>query len=180
MRRVTKMFVVALLVGALAVPAVAWSYGWGRGGHMMGPWGRAPGHGWGYERGYGDITKEQRSQLEELDRKFYDETANLRNEIRTRSAEFDSLLRRPDPDLEKVKALQRELSDLRAKVDEKHLTYELEVRKINPELRSSEGYGRGHGHHMGGYGPHRGYGRHMGGPGMGYGQHMGGYGPWGY
>jgi Spy/CpxP family protein refolding chaperone len=180
MRRVTKMFVVALLVGALAVPVVAWSHGWGRGRHMMGNWGSGPEYCYGSERGYGEVTKDQRSKLEELDRKFYDETANLRNEIRTKSAELDSLLRSPDPDPEKVKAVQGELSDLRAKVDEKHLAYELEARKILPELRSSGRYGMGYGHHMGGYGSHKGYGHHMGGPGMGYGQHMGGYGPWGY
>ena len=122
MRRVTKLFVVALLVGALAVPVVAWSHGWGRGHHMMGPRGSAPEYCWGYERGYGDVTKEQRNQLEELDRKFYDETTNLRNEIWAKSTELDSLLRSPDPDPEKVKAFQRELSDLRAKVDEKRLS----------------------------------------------------------
>lgn len=158
MRRVTKLFVVAVLVGALAVPVVAWSHGWGRGHHMMGPRGSAPEYCWGYERGYGDVTKEQRNQLEELDRKFYDETTNLRNEIWAKSTELDSLLRSPDPDPEKVKAFQRELSDLRAKVDEKRLTYELEARKILPELRSSERYGMGYGHHMGGYGYHRDYG----------------------
>ena len=53
---------------------------------------------------------------------------------------------------EKVKILQKELSDLRDTMDEKWLNYHLEARKINPELRSSEGYGRGYGHHMGGFG----------------------------
>lgn len=158
MRGVTKLLVVALLVGALVVPVVAWSHGWGRGGHMMGPRGGAPEYCWGPERGYGDLTREQQSKLEELDQKLYSETANLRNEIWAKSGELDRLLRSPDPDPEKVKALQRELSDLRAKVDEKHLTYELEARKILPELRSGGRYGMGYGHHMGGYGPHMGYG----------------------
>jgi len=158
MRRVTKMLVVALLIGALAVPVVAWSHGRVRGHHMMGPWGSTPGHGWGHERGYGDITKEQRSQLEQLDRKFHDETADLRNEIWKKSAELNTLLNSSNPDLEKVKALQRELSDLRAKMDEKYLTYELEARKVIPERRSGGRYGMGYGHHMGGYGPHMGYG----------------------
>jgi len=158
MRRVTKMFVVALLIGALAVPVVAWSQGWGRGHHMMGHWGSGLEYCYGSERGYGDITKEQRSKLEELDQKFYSETANLKNEIRTKSAELNRLLRSPDPDPEKVRVLQSELSELRAKVDEKHLAYELEARKILPELRSSGRYGMGYGHHMGGYGPGMGYG----------------------
>jgi zinc resistance-associated protein len=161
MRRVTKMLVVALLVGALAVPVVAWSHGRVRGHHMMGPWGSTPGHGWGHERGYGDVTKEQRSKLEELDKKLYSETTDLRNEIRAKSAELNTLLNSSDPDLEKVKAVQGELNDLRAKVEEKRLNYELEARKILPELRSSGRHGMDYGHHMGG----------------GYGHHMGGYGP---
>jgi len=162
------MFVVALLVGALAVPVVAWSHGWGRGPHMMGPRGSAPEYCWGYERGYGDVTKEQQSKLQELDKKFYEETATLRNELWAKSAELDTLLRSPDPDPEKVKAVQGELNDLRAKLDEKRLNYELEARKILPELRSGGRHGMGYGYHMG-----RGYGHHMG----GYGPHMG-YGCW--
>lgn len=156
MKRLTTILGVALLVAALTVPVFAWGHGWGRGDHMMGPRGSTPGHGWGHERGYGDVTKEQRSQLEDLDRKFHDETADLRNEICKKSAELNTLLNSPDP--EKVKILQKELSDLRDTMDEKWLNYHLEARKINPELRSSEGYGRGYGHHMGGYGSGMGYG----------------------
>jgi len=60
----------------------------------------------------------------------------------------------PDPDREKVKALQKELSDLRAKIDEKRLNYELEARKIIPDDQRAGRYGRGYyGRHMGGYGP---------------------------
>lgn len=158
MKRLTTILGVALLVGAVAVPVFAWAHGWERGHHMMGSWGSTPEYCWQYERGYGNLTQEQRSQLEQLDRKFYNETADLRNEIWAKSAELDGLFRSTDPDPEKVKALQKELSDLRARMDEKHLTYELEVRKISPELRSSPGYGRGYGHHMGGFGPPMGYG----------------------
>jgi zinc resistance-associated protein len=125
---------------------------------MMGNWGGGPEYCYGSERGYGDVTKEQRSKLEELERKFYSETTDLRNEIWTKSAELNTLLNSPDPDLEKAKALQKEISELRARIDEKRLTYELEARKITPELRSSGGYGRGYGHHMGGFGPGMGYG----------------------
>lgn len=173
MTRVTKVLGIALLVGVIAVPVFAWAHGWSRGHHMMGPWGSGPEYCYGPERGYENLTQEQRSQLEQLDRKFYDETANLRNDIWAKSAELNTLLNSSNPDPEKVKALQREISDLRATLDEKRLSYELEARKINPEPRSGRGYGRGyHGRHMGGYGP-----------GMGYGWHMGGYGPgspWNY
>ena len=154
MTRVTKILGIAILVGALAVPVFVWADGWGRGHHMMGPWGSGPGHHSDYERGYGSLTGEQRTQLEQLDRKFYDETADLRNEIWTKSAELNTLLNSSNPDSEKGRALQKELSDLRAKLDEKRLNYELEARKIRPEPRFGRGYGRGnYGHHMEGYGP---------------------------
>ena len=117
----------------------------------MGNWGGGPEYCYGSERGYGDVTKEQRSKLEELERKFYSETTDLRNEIWAKSAELNTILNSPDP--EKVKILQKELSNLRARMDEKHLAYELEARKILPELRSSGRYGMGYGDHMGGYGP---------------------------
>jgi len=154
MRRLTKSLGIALLVGALAVPVFVWADGWGRGHHMMGPWGSSPEDGRQYERGYPNLTEEQRTQLEQLDRKFYDETANLRNEIWTKSAQLNTLLNSSNPDSEKVRAFQKELSDLRAKLDEKRLNYALEARKIRPEPRFGRGYGRGnYGHHMRGYGP---------------------------
>ena len=63
-----------------------------------------------------------------------------------------------NPNLERAKALQREISDLRAELDQKELDYGLEAREIGPEKRLGSGYGRGH---------HRDYwGR---GGGMGYG-----------
>lgn len=168
MRRVTTIIAVALVVGALAVPTFTWAHGWSRGHHMMGPWGSGPEYCYGPERGYENLTQEQRSKLEQLDRKFYDETATLRDQIWEKSAELNALLNGYNPDSEKVKALQRELSDLRATLDEKQLTYELEIRKIIPEPRSGREYGRGyHGRHMGGYGPHMGFGWHMGGFGPG-------------
>jgi len=167
MTRVTKILGITLLVGALAVPVFAWAHGWGRGHHMMDSWGSGPGYHSDYESGYRNLTEEQRTQLEQLDRKFYDETADLRNEIWAKSADLNTLLNGSNPDSEKVRALQKELGDLRAKLDEKRLNYELEARKIDPEPRFGRRYGRGnYGHHMGGFGR-----------GMGYGLHMRGYGP---
>ncbi|MGD2127494.1 MAG: periplasmic heavy metal sensor [Desulfobacteraceae bacterium] len=159
-RRLTAVLGIAVLVAALAVPAFAWGPGWGRGHHMMGYWNQEPGYCWDEGRGYGNPTQQQRNKLEQLDRKLYDETANLRNEIRVKSAQLDTVLNSPDPDMEEAKALQKEINDLRAELDEKRLNYEIESRKIIPGERFSRGHGRS-------------YGRHM----MGYGQHMGGYGP---
>jgi zinc resistance-associated protein len=166
MRRVTKMLVVALLIGALAVPVVAWSNGWGRGRHMMGYGQGGPGYCGQDRRGYENLTEGQRSQLDKLHQKFYDDTAQLRDEIRAKSAELDTLLNSSNPDAERAKALQKEISDLRARIAQNRINLELEERKVAPELRSDRDY---HGDHMGGYGH-----------GMGHGDHMGGHGPGGW
>ena len=152
MKRLLAILGSVVLVAALAMPLFAHGPGWARGRHMIGPWGSGPDYCGQYERGYGNLAKEQRSQLEELDRKFYNETAKLRNEIWAKSIELNSLLNSADPDPEKAKTLQKELGELRTKMDEKRLTYELEALKILPESRSSGCYSRGYGHHMGGFG----------------------------
>lgn len=152
MKRFLAILGSVVLIAALAMPLFAHGPGWARGLYMIGPWGSSPDYCGRYDRGYISLTKEQRSKLEELDRKFYNETANLRNEIWAKSVELNSLLNSADPDPEKAKALQKELGKLRTKMDEKRLTYELEARNIIPESRSSGSYDRGYSHHMGGFG----------------------------
>jgi Spy/CpxP family protein refolding chaperone len=125
---------------------------------MRGYWGSDQDSRWDYGRGYKDLSKEEQSQLNELDSKFSNETARLRNEIRSKSAELNRYLNSTNPDSQKLKALQRELSDLRAEMDEKRLAYELEARKFLPDTRLRGGYGKGYsGHHMRGYGPGMGF-----------------------
>jgi len=148
-----------VLVASLAVPIMAHGPGWSTGHHRGEYWGSDPGSCWGYDRSYGDLSEEQRIKLEELDKKFYEETSNLKNEIRAKSAELHSLLTSYNPDREKLRALQKELSELRAKMDDTRLSYELEARKILPDPRFSGGYGRSYyGHHMRGFGPGMSYG----------------------
>ena len=148
-----------VLVASLAVPLLAHGPGWNGGHHMRGYWGSDQGSCWDYGRDYKDLSQEENNQLKALKGKFYNETARLRNEIRSKSAELNSLLNTTNLDSQKLKALQRELSDLRATLDERRLAYELKARKILPESLFSGGYGRGyHGHHMRGFGPGMGYG----------------------
>ena len=157
MKRLFVLLGSLLLVSALAMPLLAHGPGFTRGPHMMGPWGTDSGY-WGqHERGYGNVTEEQRSKLQELDRKFYNETTTLRNEIMAMSDELNNMLNRADPDPEKAKTLQKSLSELRAKMDEKRLAYTLETRTIIPEFRSRHRYEGGYRHHKRGYGSGMGY-----------------------
>ena len=174
MKTLIALFGILVLVGAIAVPVMAHGPGWGRGHHMG--WGGGPGQGYcgDYGPGAGNLSEEQRTQLDNLNKKFYDETARLRNEMWTKSRELNDLLNSPNPDADKARALQKEITGLRAQLAEKRLNFELEERKIAPDARYGYGYGRGYGKGYGwGYGG--GYGHHMG----GYGHHMGGYGPGG-
>jgi len=160
MKRLLVLLGSVLLVSVFAVPLLAHGPGFTRGPHMMGPWGSDSGYCGQYERGYGNLTEEQRSTLQELERKFYNETTTLRNEIMAMSDELNNLLNSADPNPEKAKTLQKSLSELQAKMDEKRLAYTLEARKIIPELRSRHRYGWGYRHHKRGcgsgmYGPGR-------------------------
>jgi zinc resistance-associated protein len=151
MRRLFTIAGSLALVAALAVPLFANNpgWGWGTGYHMMGYWGGGPDCCGLYGRGYGNLTEEQRSQLETLHQKFYDATAPLKDQIWGKSAELNALLASPNPDAEKAKALQKEISDLRAKLAQERINFEIESRKIAPG-----GYeGRRYGWHMGGHGP---------------------------
>ena len=116
-----KTFVIAagfvLLVAALALPVMAHGPGWGLGGHMMGYWGGGPGYHHGYGPRYDEgLSDEQRAQLEELCKEFYGKTEKLRNELWAKSAELDTVLNSATPDVDKAKALQVEISALRAKM----------------------------------------------------------------
>ncbi|MBU1182704.1 MAG: periplasmic heavy metal sensor [Pseudomonadota bacterium] len=163
MKKLTSIVGIALLSALIIVPAAVWANGWGMGGgHMMG-WGSGPGNYDQDDRGYNSLNGEQQERFADLDRKFYKETRELREKLWTKSAELNELLSSTNPESGKASKLQKEISDLRAKLDEKGINREIEARKIAPDTRVGSGYGNGH--MMGGYG----YG-HMGGAyGMGYG-----------
>jgi Spy/CpxP family protein refolding chaperone len=149
----------------VAYPVFARGPGWGFGGPGYGPgpdqceqYGRGCGN-----PGYANLTEEQEKSLSALNRKFFDETASMRSEIWQKSDELEDMVGSATPDAEKATALQKEISDLKAKMAEKRLSYDLEARKIAPEAQERR-YGKGYG---------RGYGRSM----MGGGPRMGGQGP---
>jgi zinc resistance-associated protein len=138
--KVTKIIGIGILVAALAVPVTVLARGWGWGGrHMMGNWGMAPGSMMNYGHGYQALTPEQRTQLDQLDRKFYDETADMRKDLWNKSTELNALLNTTDPDLDKVKALNKEINDLRTTLNEKRLTHELEARKVRDQVEVMAG-----------------------------------------
>jgi len=150
------------LTVAFAVPTVvAQETGWGMGRRMMN---NRMMNNQGV-RDKDNLTTEQREQLEKAHKAFIDGTTDLRNNLRTKNAELTNLLSSAEPDANKAKALQKEISDLQANLAQKRLELRLEVLKINPDARYGHWQGR---RNMMGFGPRMGFGRGMGfGPGMG-------------
>jgi Spy/CpxP family protein refolding chaperone len=118
-----------------------------------------------YDRGYETMTPEQRTQLDQLDRRLYDETADLRKDLWNKSFELNTILNGTDPDIEKVKALNKEVNDLRGQLNEKSLNHQLEARKVTPDSQLGGGYGGSRSSNMMGYGAGM-MGRGTMGPGM--------------
>ena len=169
MRKVLTTLGILVLVGFLTAPVFA--HRWGGGKNYGGP-----GAGPCWSEG-GDVSESQRAELDKLHQQFVDGTAKMREQIWEKSAELNTVLNSSDPDAKKAQALQKEISNLKAKMGEQRLNFELEARKIAPNARFGRGYARGHGH--------RGYGSRGHGYGMGYhhgqqgnyGPRGGGYGP---
>jgi Spy/CpxP family protein refolding chaperone len=179
MKKLATTLGILFLVGVLAAPVLAHRGGWGG-------WSRGFDNcGQGSEP-YGNLSESQNAELDKLEQKFFNDTAKLRDENWAKSEELSTLLNSAEPDVKKVRTLQKEITGLRAEMDRQRIDFELEARKITPNSGYGRGHSRGYGRHMMGYGPghSRGYGRHMMGYGpghsRGYGRHMmgsgGGYG----
>lgn len=143
MKRISILAVLAVF----GLSALAFA-GWGNGsGHMMGS-------GWHRGGGYdGDLSNEQVAELERQRAEFFRATVDVRQELKAKALALESELAKEEPDVSRAKALQKEISELRADLDQKRLEYDIQAGK------SARGWG--HGSMMGyGYGPEMGYGHH--------------------
>ena len=147
MKKFAVTLAVMILVTLMVAPVLA--HRWGGSGSYGGS-GRGP--CWQAAGGNGNLTENQRTDLEKLEQKFISDTAKLKEDIWTKSAELDTVLNSPDPDATRAMALQREIGDLKAQMGEHRLSFELEARKIAPNARYNLGYA-GRKHHGGPGGP---------------------------
>ncbi len=129
MKKIGSVVVIGLLIAAVAVPVMAW--GPERGG--SGGYGGGPGSCWRHGGGYGaDLTPDQEAKLDTLEQQFENDTQALRNNIRSKARELDTLIGSENPDPEKASALQKELSSLRAEMEQKRLSFRLSRKEIAP------------------------------------------------
>ena len=170
MRKIMATLGILAIAAFIAVPVLAQGPGYGKGRGMMGRGpvdpASCPRYGWTY----GELTDEQRSQMAEFEalrQKHFDETAEVRSQMWAKQGELHVLMATSDPDLEKARALQKEISDLRARMAQERINLYEEARKVNPDLRFGRAWGRSFGPGTQGYGQGMGRGWQRGGYGMG-------------
>jgi Spy/CpxP family protein refolding chaperone len=142
------VFAILAVFGAATFALAGWGGGYG---HMMGP-------GWHAGNGYyGNLSADEIAKLDQQRAKFFKETEGVRQQLYEKQLALQDELAKDKPDTGKASQLQSEISNLRGKLDQKRLDYEIKAGKSVPN------FNRGH----------RGYG-----PMMGYGPRDGGYCMW--
>jgi len=71
---------------------------------------------------------------------FFEATRELRQQAYQKDLELRAELAKQSPDAQRAAEIQKEISDLRAEMDQRHLEHRLRMKAINPEL--GMGYGR--------------------------------------
>jgi Spy/CpxP family protein refolding chaperone len=109
-----------------------------------------------------NLTPEQKTQFQELRRKFRQENAQLIGALVAKRLEVQSLWTDPKADSKAILDKEKELRDLQNQMRDKVIQYKLEARKfLSPEQIANWklGWGMGRGHMMGrGQGMGPGYG----------------------
>lgn len=125
--------IIFLLVGILLM-GVAYAYAEG---FAFGPGPR----GGGLEF-RSSLTLDQKAKLQELLRKFEEETASLRGSILTKRFELRALWRNPQADDKALRQKEKELRELQNQLADRIMEHRLEARKLlTPEQLSSLGFG---------------------------------------
>jgi Spy/CpxP family protein refolding chaperone len=114
------------------------------------------------------LTPDQEARIIEIQRKFIEETAQLRGNMLTKRLELKTLWADPKADPEIIRVKEKELREIQNQLREKALEKRLEIRKIlTPEQISQFGFHRGIGNK---FGPE--FGKHHG-KAIGYGRQIG-------
>lgn len=123
--------------------------GWGMGYDHHGPrWHHGDGDEPGYGNMMGDLSDDDIAALEKEREVFFKAIENLRQDIYAKRLALRSELAKKDPDVKKAKDLQKEISDIEAKIDQERVDHMIKMRKINPN--AGRGYGSGQAHGRGG------------------------------
>ena len=87
-----------------------------------------------------NLTPEQKTKLQALWKNFRKETVFLRNDIKVKRLELETLWTVPSPDKDKIIAKQNELNDLKTKLQMKAIDFRLKARSyLTPEQAAQVG-----------------------------------------
>jgi hypothetical protein len=84
-----------------------------------------------------NLNKEDAEKVKAERDKFLKSTQSLRQEIMSKELLLQSELVKPVTDIQKAMALQKELSDFEAELDQKHLLHLFEIKKISPDAAAA-------------------------------------------
>ncbi len=101
--------------------------------------------GYGGGNAWGDLSKEQKDDLTTLHQKFIDETYELKASKLQKHQEMNLLMETSSPDRAKLSKLSQEILDIEKNFREKQIDFQLNAKKISPEISFGKGFGRGHG-----------------------------------
>lgn len=134
MKKITGITWLTLLVVALTVPAFAWGPG-GRGDGMR--------NHRNWDNRSSKLTPEQQKQMKELHKKFRDKTADARNEMMKKYIDLRAIINKDKPDINKAEAVQKEISELQAKIAQDRVEFIIEAKKIDPNMHFGWGFRMG-------------------------------------
>jgi zinc resistance-associated protein len=131
--------VAVLALGLVASTAMAWGPGYGRG------------QGYGPQNGcpaVSNLTAEQTSRIQAIQQANFQELTPLREQLFAKRTELRNLWVTQNPDQAKITALQKDMLNIRAQLQEKSNNVRLEIREVlTPEQQAqiaaySPGMGR--------------------------------------
>jgi Spy/CpxP family protein refolding chaperone len=147
---------VALAIGLVAAIGLANNVFAGKG------YGKGPGNYENSKRGWdcprygqrGGLDQEELAKLDAERDAFFAATSDLRREIRQKDLELRSEMAKKEIDGARAHALQKELSDLEAQLDQKRLDQRIKLRAAYPDWSGEPGRYHRRGQHRGwGKGP---------------------------
>ncbi len=106
---------------------------------FAGPWGGGYGYGGGYGQGgcwnTDNLSPEIMKKLQDERRAFFNETKDLRQQLNEKKAELNLELSRKEINIDKASAIQKDISDIQAKIARKRLLHIVKMKKIDPDFR---------------------------------------------
>lgn len=126
---------IILIIGIVCMAAVstlvfAHGPGWG---------GASRGGGYYYDCPYTDydgasLTQEQRMELDTLRQEYLTQTDKIRDRLRDKRYEMNTELNRENPDEQKIRGLQKEISELKGQMDSARIDHILKAKKVDPDI----------------------------------------------